>query len=27
VLIASNAPPPGLFRTPSLPVQPAEFKR
>jgi hypothetical protein len=26
-LLASNAPPPGLFNTPSLPVQPAEFKR
>lgn len=27
VQITSNAPPPGLFQTPSLPVQPAEFKR
>jgi len=27
VLIPSTAPPPGLFRTPSPPVQPAEFKR
>lgn len=26
-LLASNAPPPGLFNTPSLPVQPAEFKK
>lgn len=26
-LVASNAPPRGLFNTPSLPVQPAEFKK
>lgn len=26
-LIASNAAPPGLFTPPSLPVQPAEFKK
>lgn len=26
-LIASNAAPPGLFNPPSLPVQPAEFKK
>ncbi len=27
MIIASNAAPPGLFHTPSLPVQPAEFKK
>ena len=26
-IIASNAAPPGLFNPPSLPVQPAEFKK
>lgn len=27
VIIASNSAPPGLFNPPSLPVQPAEFKK